>query len=148
MTTSRDFRLQLWRGPQHRPTMPLGGIRPRAGHNPWQPDLLKAPKANSQRSDFTSARMSAVATLHQRMDFAAAWVRREPSSSADCRKQILRPVAFPKSVGWAEQLVEDASAARVEFSIAEAHQSSDWVVSPTCNPSRISWDSPHVFLPC
>jgi hypothetical protein len=48
------------------------------------------------------------------MDFAPAWVRRESSSSAGCRKQILRPQPFPESVGWAEPLEEDASVARVE----------------------------------
>ena len=69
---------------------------------------------------FTSARISA-ATLHQRMDFAAAWVRRERSSSAGCRKQILRPLPFPESVGRAEQLEEGALVARVESSLAEVH---------------------------
>jgi len=44
--------------------------------------------------------MSAVATLHQRMDFAAAWVRRQHSSFAGCRKQILRPLALPELVEW------------------------------------------------
>jgi hypothetical protein len=68
-----------------------------------------------KRRNFTSARISAAAMLHQRMDFAAAWVRRERSSSADCRKQILLLLASSESVARAEQIEEDASVARVEF---------------------------------
>jgi hypothetical protein len=60
--------------------------------------------------------------LHQRMDFAAAWVRWERSSSADCRKQILLPAAIPR-IGWTglNRLGRMHRLHGVESSIAEAH---------------------------